>query len=135
MFNVRQTVLDKLGETTDVCDENGEVLYHLNAGLILQQNVTADELKNLKKLHLEKNKVFNEMRNTDDSAKLIEYAKEVTRIEFDMQSNWHFPIDETYHEWYKVPKCKCPKMDNAERRGTQYQIRVQDCPIHGFDLT
>ena len=101
---------------------------------VIRQNLDVSELRALKSLHAEKLKYFKLMEETDDQAKLREYAGEVKFIEFEMQKNWHFPQDETFHEWYRVPKCTCPKMDNADRRGTKYMVINQQCPIHGDGL-
>jgi hydroxymethylpyrimidine pyrophosphatase-like HAD family hydrolase len=125
-----EKVLELLGEDTLVT-YNGKGAYHLNSSLILKQGLDVSELRNLKALHAEKLKYFDLMRETDDREKLREYAHEVECIEFEMQKAWHFTQDRNFHEWYKVPKCTCPKMDNADNRGSNRRIIVMDCPVHG----
>jgi hypothetical protein len=44
---------------------------------------------------------------------------------------WGFDQNPNFHHWYTVPKCRCPKLDNAERWGTSYGIVSGSCPIHG----
>ena len=70
------------------------------------------------------------MEQADDVYLLRKFAKQVTRIEYQLQEAWGFKKNRFMHEWYLVPKCKCPKMDNAEARGTKYQIISGNCPIH-----
>lgn len=125
-----EKVKELLGESTDVI-YNGEKVYSLNSSLVLKQGIDASELRHLKFLHAEKLKYFDLMRETDDRAKLKEYANEVQSIEFMMQKAWHFTEDSSFHEWYKVPKCTCPKMDNADSRGTKRRIIDMECPVHG----
>lgn len=128
-----ERVTELLGENTDV-HFDGKPVYALNASLVLRQKLDASELRALKSLHAEKLKYFKLMKETDEPEQLREYAKQVEFIEFEMQKNWHFPQDASYHEWYRVPKCTCPKMDNEDRRGTEYKSIDPQCPIHGDGL-
>lgn len=125
-----ERVKELLGEDTTVV-YNGEPVYNLNSSLVLKQGLDVSELRNLKSLHAEKLKYFDLMRETDYKHKLKEYAHEIECIEFEMQKAWHFTQDRNFHEWYKVPKCTCPKMDNADNRGSNRRIIVMDCPVHG----
>lgn len=110
---------------------NGKVLYRLNERLAEKQGITDQELINLVELHQQKLHVFDTMNATDDPIKLKQLAKLVEDFEFEMQKNWHFEQNVNMHEWYRVPKCICPKMDNEDRRGTEYRIYNATCPIHG----
>ena len=125
-----ERVKELLGEDTTVT-YNGKPVYNLNSSLVLKQGLDVSELRNLKALHAEKLKYFDLMRETDYKHKLKEYAHEIECIEFEMQKAWHFTQDRNFHEWYKVPKCTCPKMDNADNRGSNRRIIVMDCPVHG----
>ena len=129
-LSANEQVKKLLGEDTAVVVD-GETVYNLNAALVLKQGLDASELRHLKSLHREKLKYFKLMENTDSRTFLKDYAKEVECIEFEMQKTWHFDQDKNFHEWYKVPKCTCPKMDNADFRGTSRRVIVSDCPIHG----
>src|SRR5574343_426270 len=62
-----EKVQEKLGCDTEVSDRFGKKLYNLNSSLVLRQGVTRDEMQELKKLHREKNEIFEDMRSTDDS--------------------------------------------------------------------
>lgn len=110
---------------------NGKFVYSLNEKLAERQGVTDQEMINLVDLHQEKLSIFSQMEAISDRAELRRMAGLVEGIEFEMQKNWHFPQDATFHEWYNVPNCTCPKMDNEDRRGTSYRVVDAKCPIHG----
>lgn len=133
MIASNEAVFKKLGVDCTIVRTDGSTGY-LNASLVLSRNITRSDILLLKHLHAEKYDYFSRMRDTDDSVELREYADHITNIEYAMQSAWNFPQNQDFHEWYLVPKCTCPKMDNAERRGTPYGIVSGDCPIHGFKV-
>ena len=110
---------------------NGKVAYYLNAKLAEKQNITDAELFALKRLHHRKLAIFELAEMTVLPNELRHIAQDLEKIEFEMQKNWHLPQDRNFHEWYLLPKCTCPKMDNQERRGTEYRITNEDCPCHG----
>lgn len=110
---------------------NGKIAYYLNESLAERQGVTDQEMINLVQLHQEKLTYFSTMGGTTDRAELRRLAGLVETIEFEMQKNWHFPLNADFHEWYNVPNCTCPKMDNEDRRGTPYRVVDAKCPIHG----
>lgn len=105
----------------------------LNERLILRQGVSDEQLERLKQLHVMKLDLFEEMKETDDRDKLREGAKRLQAIEFAMQDNWNFEQDKGMHEWYLIPKCTCPRMDNIDNRypGSDRRIINLDCPVHG----
>lgn len=116
---------------------NGKPMYNLNGRLIESQGVTDEQLKRLLVLHELKLFLFELMEKTDDPVQLKAGADLFEQIEFALQRNWNFTEDAGFHEWYTVPKCRCPKLDNAERRfpGASVDLRIYsgDCPIHKWD--
>jgi hypothetical protein len=107
---------------------NGKPVGRLNERLAVAQGVTPDQLKELVNLHNQKLEIFKLMGETDDADdadELKKLAAQVEEVEFALQKNWNFTQDKNFHEWYLVPKCACPKMDNADNKGTPYGIRVQ----------
>lgn len=111
---------------------DGQVPYRLNNHLAVAQGVSCEQLEALKRLHQKKLSLFALARLTDDKATLRRIAQDFEATEYEMQQNWNFPIDSKYHEWYTIPKCTCPKMDNMERRGiTEDRIISELCPVHG----
>lgn len=109
----------------------GEPKYFLNKELAARNWLSTEDVKKLVELHVKKLDIFDMMHATDNPTELKRLAAQVTDIEFQMQATWHFPCDETYHEWYLVPKCVCPKLDNADYRGTDRRVHACNCPIHG----
>lgn len=109
---------------------NGQVQYYLNSALIKRQNVTDVEVEKIKQLHAQKLEFFDKMKLEENIGILKAYAKVIEQIEFELQKQWHFSQDSNYHEWYLVPKCTCPKLDNQEMRGTSYKVINNQCPIH-----
>lgn len=112
----------------------GKIAYYLNENLAERQGVTDQEMITLVDLHQQKLAIFEQMHAVSDPYELRRLAGLVETIEFELQKNWHFPQDAKFHEWYKVPNCTCPKMDNEDRRGTSYRVTDAKCPIHGEPL-
>lgn len=125
-------------ELMDMCDprlavvdkETGQSYGYLNRYLVHRQNVSDEELAKLIELHVQLQRTYQQMEQTDDVHLLRELAAECTEIEFQQQKNWHFTLDANFHNWYKVPKCDCPKMDNDDRKGTKYHVYNVNCIIH-----
>jgi hypothetical protein len=114
-----------------VRDENGEVVSVVSDTLAERRNISDESLERIKKLHLKRFQVKEEMTKTCDRSRLGMLANMIKDIEFELQDLWGFERDYSMHDWFDVPKCTCPKMDNRERKGTGYQIISLDCPIHG----
>jgi hypothetical protein len=111
---------------------NKQLVYSLNGYLAERQCITDEQLEALKRLHRKKQSLFALARLTDNKTELRQIAADFEKVEFEMQDNWNFPMTKSFHEWYLVPKCKCPLTDNAQRRGaTDSRIIVENCPIHG----
>ena len=103
---------------------------YLSPVLVVKLKPTAQAIANIKALHAKKFEIFMKMEATDDPDELKLLAKEVVLLEFALQKEWGFPPDEDYHEWYKVPKCSCPKIENTSR-AEYYRAYAPDCVIHG----
>lgn len=110
---------------------NGKIAYYLSERLAKQQHVSDQEMDTLIQLHQEKLAVYDQMKNTTNRLELRRLAGLVETIEFEMQKNWHFDLNKDFHEWYLVPNCTCPRMDNEDRRGTPYRVVDAKCPVHG----
>ena len=108
----------------------GNYSIAINERLLDKQNVRHN-LEKIKKLHLEKMKIFTKMEKTDDKESLRKLTKDVEKIEFKLQEAWEFEKNADFHRWYEVPKCECPKMDNEDYYGTKYRSYIETCPIHG----
>lgn len=104
--------------------------YYLNKRLLDAKNAWGN-VKDLVETHLKKLDLFDEIDAGKWDEKLPEAAKELEKIEFTLQSLWGFDCNAQFHEWYLIPKCECPIMDNRERQGTKYNIINLSCPVHG----
>ena len=75
--------------------------------------------------------IFNRMADMPEK-----YAKMHSILweenEYRLQSLWRFPRDPSYHRFWDLPWCKCPKMDNDDDYPF-LQHKVQHCPIHGWN--
>lgn len=109
----------------------GEVKFYLNHHLLTKQKVSDENIGKLKEVHIKKLEVFDKMKETDDKQQLKDLALTVENIEFELQKLWGFEEDKNMHEWYMVPKCTCPRMDNHDYKGTEFKIINAECPIHG----
>lgn len=110
----------------------GEIVGGLNDGLIKKQNLSDKEIKAVKKLHLELQDLFDDMRKMSSVTKIRRQVKEIERIEFAMQKAWRFTIDRNFHTWWRrAPHCMCPIMDNNDWIGTNHRIYNMSCVLHG----
>lgn len=107
-------------------------MSRLNSRLVEKQGLDQERVDVIKDLHIEKDDIFELMKNTDDVKKLKELAFSVENLEFQLQAAWKFPQDRNYHRWWEVPKCKCPSMDNQDNYGTMYRVIAGHCPIHSL---
>lgn len=106
----------------------------LNSNLIKKQDLNEDQIDKIADLHAFLEETMNKMDALKDGdvIELRELRDEVERLEFALQDAWGFPQDKNFHSWwYRVPHCRCPKLDNQDWYGTKFRITVANCPIHG----
>jgi hypothetical protein len=124
-----------MGGTMDkyTVTHNGQTTV-LNSRLVEQQGIDDDTLEAIKLTHVTRIQLFDAARQASeagDVATLRKLAEDFTALELVQQTLWGFPRDDQYHMWFELPGCRCPKMDNMERRGTPYRVIDLECPIHG----
>lgn len=102
----------------------------LNFHLAVRQGLTKEKVLELVKLHHMKDALYKRMRRSCKPETLRIMAAEVVEIFLEQQKLWNFPQDPNFHDWYEMPKCECPKMDNRDLKGTKYRIFSGKCPIH-----
>jgi len=108
--------------------------FYPNSFLVKKQGLSEEEVKLIVLKHEEREKVFEQMERIEDPRMLHSFASLVELIEFELQKLWKFPQDAQQHcWWFRVPHCRCPKLDNAERVGTGQRVINGDCPVHGFE--
>jgi len=110
---------------------NGDYVTTLNSNMARDQNVSSENIEMLKETHILRALIFAAMERTDNITTLKNFAKMFERLEFLQQELWGFKKDSNWHQWFDVPKCKCPKLDNADRIGSEESVMNSDCPIHG----
>ena len=108
-------------------------LSTINQNLINRQKVSADDVQKIVKLQTIRKYFYDFIELSDDKEEIRRLDKIITQIEFKLQKLWGFPHDRNFHRWFDVPKCSCPKWDNAESLGSDFRIINPNCIIHGGD--
>lgn len=109
----------------------GKPTFNLNQAFVAKQGLSEEDVEKIKALHVERLNIFDKMKVENNVSLLKSLASDVEQCEFALQEVWGFEKDATMHLWYQVPQCDCPKLDNAERRGSRYKIVNEKCKIHG----
>lgn len=112
----------------EYADMKGKI--KLNKNLICRQNLTNVEVRHIEKLHDARLDILEQMLTETDPDKLVNLALMHRCNQFSLQKAWKFPLNADFHDWYEVPGCTCPKMDNQDMKGTPYHIYSGDCKIH-----
>lgn len=108
-----------------------------NPALIRKQGIGSDRVEKILRLHIDRLELVDRMRELDptkDLQELLDLESKHRENQYALQEAWGFSRDSSMHDWFEVPHCSCPKMDNRERKGTQYQIRSLDCIYHGSHI-
>lgn len=107
----------------------------LNELLAHTQGLTQEEFTVLDEMYQLVRDYHEEIAKTDDIAQIRNYVKLIENLEGDIQVQWKFPYNPDWHYFtFLNNKCKCPNMDNMDRRGTPYRIYNDDCPLHSGHL-
>jgi hypothetical protein len=118
-------------ENMDIFTDNGEFITSLNRRLVIKQGLTAEEIELLKDTHVVRRILFNCMEATDDAIHLRRFAKVFEELENCQQELWKFGANKSFHRWFEVPKCSCPKLDNQDCLGSEVDVVDLTCKIHG----
>jgi len=110
---------------------NGDVISVLNSNLIKLKRLDTPNVEAIKAYHILKEAHIDMIRKTNDPVKLKKIALNITNVEYCLQELWKFEKDSSFHKFWLLPKCSCPKMDNEDSYGTGYSIRNTDCLLHG----
>lgn len=115
--------------------KDGKLLYYLNPFLIKQQNLLDDDLEKVINLHNKIHDLFDEIEECSDVSKYHNYAALLENLEYELQDAWKFERDSSKHcWWYKIPHCKCPKLDNRDRWGINERVISEFCPVHSNNI-
>lgn len=112
----------------------GKINMYISPNLVATQGLKIFEIVKIKCIHGLRLQLFDYMETlnpTTDKATLKVCAEIVEAIEFGLQKAWHFSDNRNYHSWWcQVPHCKCPRLDNQDRIGTDQRIINETCPVH-----
>ncbi len=118
-------------QPSEIFTHVGNTLYMINQNLVNRQKVSPEDVKRIVKLQNLRKYFFDFMELSNDKDEIRRLDKIVTQIEFQLQKLWGFPQNKNFHRWFDVPKCTCPKMDNADNMGSEYRIINPNCILHG----
>jgi hypothetical protein len=110
----------------------------INKKLAEERGLTPEKEAKIEVRQREREGIYKEMEGLSpsvgtDRIKLKALAEKVTKISFELQELWGFTKDSTFHFWFNVPHCTCPKIDNRERMGVDCgRIISSNCPIHSL---
>lgn len=107
--------------------------FILNKRLMDQQNCW-ENLDKIKKLHVLRLQIEDQMVNDADPVQLDFLVSEWTQNQFDLQEAWKFPLDAKFHRFWDIPACRCAKLDNNDAYPTGYYSISGGCKLHGRHL-
>ncbi len=102
-----------------------------NSRLVANQGLDMETVDKINKLHIVRNCYQTLMEEVNDKENLRYFSNIVTQIDFQLQRLWKFKEDSTYHRFWELPKCDCPKMDNMDTYGTGHRYINPNCLLHG----
>lgn len=108
-------------------------LSMINQNLVNRQKVSADDVQKIVKLQTIRKYFYDFIELSNDKEEIRRLDKIITQIEFKLQRLWGFPQDRNHHRWFDVPKCSCPKWDNADSLVSDFRIINPNCILHGND--
>ena len=106
-------------------------LYMINQNLVNRQKVSGENVKRIVKLQTIRKYFYDFIELSDDKEEIRRLDRIITQIEFQIQKLWGFPENKNFHRWFDVPKCSCPKLDNADSLGSKFRTINPNCILHG----
>jgi len=105
----------------------------INKELVKKQGVSKQDISKINRLHEIRDDYIARMKKLNPKKEqylLRLFSSFITEINYQLQELWGFDRNKNYHrDWY-LPHCICPKMDNDDMYGTDYQVITDKCPIH-----
>lgn len=104
----------------------------LNKKLLVSQNVSESQIETLYELYNQLEVLINQSKDkTLSEAQYKRIGDSVETIEFELQKNWNFEMDRSFHTHYlKLDGCDCPRMDNRDDYGYR-RWNNGGCKYHG----
>ena len=116
------TLRVKYLKTLNLANEDETV--KLNITLIIEQDLGQEEINDILKLHNQRIELFKSFEKATNRLSFIPLVSELKSLEFKMQLQWRFDMDENKHTWAtQVPQCLCIRPNSVDK-GTTI------CPVH-----
>lgn len=104
--------------------------FRLNARLVAQKELTAEEVEVVKLLHTVRLDIEEVMSTAAKGDLKALYADWYDNQQY-LQAAWGFPANDNYIRFWEVPQCTCPKLDNRDSWPHGHYIVNCSCPVHG----
>lgn len=101
------------------------------AALIKRQGLGVADVKGIIQLHRDRDNLHKQMEDESNPDKLKALAKKLVNLDKKLSKLWRFKYDPNKYRFWRIPKCKCPKMDNEDEYPSGYYVISGGCPIHG----
>jgi hypothetical protein len=107
-------------------------ISRLNEELVIIRGLDKDDVAKIVKIHEKRWEKIELMKTLDatDKRELHALRDEITDLDFQLQDLWKFERNINFHNFFDLPHCTCPKMDNRGRLGSPYKFYAEDCPLH-----
>ena len=103
----------------------------INEKLAEERGISKGDQILIKGFHINRDHIRLASENTDDPVLQRALYMAYMSNEMVLQELWGFGADPNYIRFWEFPGCTCPKMDNEDRYGTDYEVYSDNCPIHG----
>lgn len=129
--DLKRTTLDELIEKYE--KEDVFLVKYKNLRCRVDENriTISDNLFKIKECLKEKLIIFDNINNSNDNFK--KYNKDLTNVEFNLQTLYGEEEDESFHKFWETPKCTCHKINNIEIYPSKTPFIDTNCPIHGHN--
>ena len=114
--------------------ENTPHAMHISPTFLDNTN-SWNNVEKLKECYNTKFKLYEQIASCDDSMSIKQIAIEIKDLKMNIQELFNLKRSSDHFRFWEMPKCSCPKMDNAEHWGTAYKIYTQNCIVHGYKET
>jgi len=103
----------------------------INLEFAKKQNLNEEDIQKLNILYKQLECIFDKAEKSNEENELAALSMELESLEYELQRTWKLDPDISRHSyWFRIPKCTCPKMDNADRWGTDTRIFDSQCIVH-----
>lgn len=106
----------------------------INKSLAEEKGLTDDALLKIQELYFLREATKDLMAKVENLDLLPGLADVLTDLEFQLQDLWGFGRNPNYHNWFDVPRCTCPKMDNKDSLGSSTRYHDGICPVHSHGI-